>query len=270
MRTFLVFIIISCILLLYCAGSASDYFDNFLSKVITNQNDAKIELDFPGRPMGIDSSSFNLEKYFEAFDKLEIKNGYRLDFFYYRNLYAGYPVFLILKADEDLNLLISPFNIFDTFPVLNNEKYTFKSYSKELFDEFATRRNFSNFIKAENSKEGFFQLLSFYLIGEAFGLWWHGRNNLNWIICSTHQLDQLISLDIQEVRLSPGQVAKARQIELKPKIALSGDFCQIEITTFDPWKGFTRKNYKINRTFPHSIELLEERIMLEYNCEIDY
>ena len=249
---------------------SSDYCDNFLTKILSIQSVVEIKLDNPGRPLGIDSTSFSIEKYFEAFDKLKIKNGYRLDFFYYKSLYSGSPIFLILQDDEDLDLLISPFVRIDTFPVLNNEKYTFTSYSNEIFDELSNRRDFSNYIKAESSKEGFFQLLTFHLIGQAFGLWWHDRYNLYWIICSKQKLEQLFSLEIPEVRLTNEQIEKAWTIELTPKISLSDDYCQIEITTFAPWKGFIRKDFKINRTFPHNITLLEERILLEYSCEIDY
>ncbi len=95
---------------------------------------------------------FDVNRYFEVFNRLKMEEGYVLDYRYHLSSPEGNPVLYARKKNEPRNYSIG------------GVRTTFR---KDAADEYLLH------IKTDGSREGFIQLAALHLIGANFYLYWH-------------------------------------------------------------------------------------------------
>ena len=95
---------------------------------------------------------FDINKYFEVFNRLKMEEGYVLDYRYHLSSPDGNPVMYARKKDEPRDFSIGG---------------VMTSYRRNSADEYLLH------IKTDGSREGFIQLAALHLIGANFYLYWH-------------------------------------------------------------------------------------------------
>lgn len=93
------------------------------------------------------SEHFDVNLYFEVFDKLKMKENYVLDWIYYKNFMGGAPIIYSRKNDE---------------PSINNN-IQIKQYQYLPFLDF------------EKTEIGYLQIALFIATAERFALFWHAQ-----------------------------------------------------------------------------------------------
>jgi hypothetical protein len=61
---------------------------------------------------------------------------------------------------------------------------------------------------------------------------------------------------------------KALELDLEPRVELSGDVAVVRVVVFSKWGGFREETYTINQDFPHAILDYETKTLVPYDCGI--
>jgi len=218
----------------------------------------------------IDSTTINLDTYFQIFDKLKIEPNFKLNYYYQSNYLEGFPIFLALKQKESLDSILLRFKEYQPPEIFMGDSIDGKTIiSNEFYNYATTELNPMPHIVVEDSKMGYFQYLIFYLIGDRFCLFWHATRKD--ILCTKSYLlikvKDLAAKD-ESNNFSKVQKRRSKRIFPQPEIKLEKDNCSIELVEFDERYGFSKSKYFINRQFPHSIKLITTRVIVPYSSNI--
>ena len=237
-------------------------FDNFVQKVLSAQNNIKIEGD---------PSELCLENifpdYFKTFDCIYVEKGWALDCYYYYSSESGYPVIYVRKIWEDIHVSLSYIDIYGY-----NNLWIFDYCSKvKTFDH----------LTVTDLKMGLFQLLIFQLIGDHFALFWHSLYSRIEIICSKRDLDKILekiefdnglSTTIQNINNLTffEEITEIKNKNSFPIIEENPESITYKLLIFSEWSGLSENTYTVKKIFPHTITLINEKLLLHYDCETYY
>jgi hypothetical protein len=104
---------------------------------------------------------FDVNRYFEALDRLRMDDGYTLDYVYCTTSMHAYP---LLYARLKTNPRLSDVPAFE------------KAFGKTT-DQRSVTSAFLDRIRTDGSRQGFIQLAALYLVGDQFYLFWHANYN---------------------------------------------------------------------------------------------
>jgi hypothetical protein len=199
---------------------------------------------------------FDPNKVFEIFDHLKMEEGFTLDYVYDANSMGGYPELYARRIDS--------------------ERYeTLLDYTEahpECFEDGApTDCFYMNHVKADDTEEGFLQLVIFYRMGDQFYLVWHANYNDAVVIVGNEGLEKIIkersdtSFGAQFTNL---QQNEAKRIDPTPEVIFNDKSVTVKLVWFTKWGGFYKTTYQVARQFPHLIQTIETENLLEYECGI--
>lgn len=220
-----------------------NYCDYFVTKLRIEQKNIKV--DYLKDSVKVD---FDIKDYLQIFDELAIEKGWKVEFYYFYNGDAGRPLFLALQDDTSLKDLLNSFN----------DKYEIFRYNDSV--------NVFNHIKVSGTEKSYYQILILNLLGDDFALFWHaGYGSLD-LLTSKRAVDNLKSIrngkDFDKIK---DAISK---IDTKPIYKTTSDSVMITLKCFNDWSGLSERTYSIRTKFPHKINLINDSILIKYNCGI--
>ena len=232
----------------------SDKCQNYVDRIIEIQSKYIVPDYYHRKEMARVEGDFDVNKYLNILPDVSLISGYYLDFLFNHD----HPIIYARKIDDNqFNSLNDYVNSFDK-------------------DSLKVQKNadkiFLNYLKVNDTKEGYFQYLILTLMADQFYLFWHGLYNDESIICNLKGLEKEITFlqksDLFEI--SNEFIEKARQIKFDPKVILKDDVATIRVVTFSKWKGIVEKKYEIKRSHPNIIIKKGSSILLDYYCGINF
>ena len=243
-------------------GKFAEELINYQSKAELKKQRGKLGL----KACWIDSSTFNMQEYLSIFSALKPKEGYVVECVYFFTNYEGMPMFYGREAQYSR----------DSFVMMLREKHKERvgivriGYADEdwrylsgyAFDEKRKNKGASYYFVPSDTKMGYFQLLMFYLYGDAFALWWHALELARFLIYEREQIESLIQRNRNEdfmVCFEEDKIRPLLKCSLEPQVKMKKTHCEIIIYEFHhshPRYGGVHKNtYSISRAEPYQITL---------------
>jgi hypothetical protein len=187
----------------------------------------------PGRAIGkviLPEDKWDINKYFQVLTHISMREGYILDWSYNFGGSGGYPTVYSWPSVD---------------PRVNNDEYI----------EPSTGPITDNALNIEDTADGYFEYILFYIEGPRFYIFWHSVMDYREIICDATVLPGLYLGD---------SLAKAMSLNFEPKIELNEKTAKVSVMTFNGWKGFFRETYTIDRINRGKILDIEKDLMLKY------
>ncbi len=204
----------------------------------------------------IDTSTFNLKKYLNYFDKLSIQDSMKIDVYYFDNFLDGNPYLYAIKRDQELENVVG---------ISTDKKRTPKERNL-LFDFFNDSiSKAKNHIIPQDSEYGFFQYLFFSEMGEQFALKWHANYGEKYIICSSKMINQFIKEYSKNARFSVDSVSlkKLKYISPEPIIKVRDDYYEITWIENRTHRGIFKCTYQLERKAPYKIKKVKAVELIE-------
>ncbi len=124
-------------------------------------------------------------------------------------------------------------------------------------------------IKVDGSKEGFLEYICLYLLGDQFYLYWHANYDDTVIVTDRASLRELI-MSLEKLYPLPKTIKQqAEWLDLAPRVIPGVKDTLVSVVLFSKWKGFTRREFKVGNSFPHTISESEE-VLIEYSCRTTF
>jgi len=192
---------------------------------------------------------FDPNRYFEAFEHLQMQDGYLLDFVYHQDGMGGYPVLYARPVDQ------LPYPTEADYAAANSEQPDYRS-----------------FVVPQDSPEGYFEYAAFAVLANQFYLDWHANYNDWQVLCGMDDVEAIIqsleSKDAFGIPMTAKQKREARSInDPQPSVDLSAENATIKLLVFTKWGGFYRRAFTISRA-NHSIMDVQDAPLVEYDCGI--
>lgn len=213
------------------------------------------------------SCDIYFEEYFLLFDKLSIDSNWMLESHYRHFGDAGRPLLLAFQrnsrsTDSIKNKIENNFEG-EEF----NEILKFR-LSMQLTD-YQDSINYLNTIHIENTKMGYFQFIAFSIIGSNYCKFGHSNYGETSIITSNKQLQKLIALkDNLYYKFNDDEKKQILKINPNPQINIEKNKVKVKLVILSPWEGFDELTLEISKNYPHKIELVSNKKILEYSCGI--
>lgn len=220
----------------------------------------------------IDPSTFNLKTYIDMYSALKKrKESYVFDCYYYDNFLDGKP-YIYVKSKN--NNLIEDIKKEADKRLLEGDKrddYIYRSLSYFLNDPYYDA---NNNIYPKDTEEGYCQYLYFCEFGELFALKWHANYSNKKVICSMKKIEEVVKEYTEKERSSEDilhcDTAALQNLLVRDSpisIQIDIDNVIIKWVELEDWQGIFERSYKIMRTSPYSIELIEEKKLAEIHKE---
>jgi hypothetical protein len=190
---------------------------------------------------------FNVMQYFKVLDHLSIQPGYTLDYVYHYDGMGGYPVLYAYPAGQP-------------------------PYATEADLEAAGEKtNYLDYIQTDDTPESYFQLVLLALKGNQFYLNWHANYNDKQAVCDKTDVNDIVAtLDGGfGYRMPLASQARAKLLGgVEPSVVVGEQTVEVRLVTFTKWGGFYLTTYTISRSFPHTIQDVQEMNLIPYDCGI--
>ncbi|CAG0995536.1 hypothetical protein ARNL5_03594 [Anaerolineae bacterium] len=198
-------------------------------------------------------NEFDVNRYFSILTHLSMQAGYELDYVYLSEFLGSQPI-LYAKPVGTMHL-------------------TYAEYRKTVDgDEFRDLESkYLDYIQADGTPEGFFELAVLRTLGGQFYLGWHANYNDATIIADREALERLLaSYPKVGFWLPLDTQIRARFLRLEPSVEIGNDTVEVKFVIFTKWGGFLQESYTISRAFPHRILNEEHTTLIEYDCGLNF
>jgi hypothetical protein len=243
------------IFLLSCKPRESNYYQNFVDKVIDFQKSHPLDISNDSDIIK-NSKLFNFQDYFKLFDLLTTDTNWRLDYWYNYYGLGGHPIIVALYDTFDIKYYKDP----ESGHLLIKQDGPW-CYEKKYIEKIQIKKQ---------EKNSYFQLLCLYLIGNKFSVNWHSHYRDLSLICSKEAMTELLNIDDEFHKLSKDFKDKARKLNTTPIIKENEYTYQITILTFTSWVGLSAETYEITKKRPYEIFFVDKTVLLEYDCLIQF
>jgi hypothetical protein len=236
--------------------------------------------DLVPRKLELVDSTFNLNQYFNIFNKLSAKDSFKFNFLFSshsdpRGYFGGNLRIYAYQDTASLNHSVKAemHKLFESIDskiaskIESNKQNPDPLFEKRMKNTYYNHRNHINYqysliqylltdpnseaylhLKPEKSNEGYFQYLTFYLMVES-GLGWYGYSSLNSytrIICSMEDLKQALDRIRNNTGFNKETADKLLDSGPGPFFEISNKQCFITLTEIDWRDCIRRKKYLIN------------------------
>jgi hypothetical protein len=251
----------------------------------------------------IDTSTFNLQKYLNLFDKLSVESVVKLNYEYFRFymnhdskpfIYATKDTFNLenyihqktltsIRTDTIFNYNVKvknqkPFDFLNkstTEKSIKEIKYDKNSYwevhQMKLYKFLNDSNNRAfNHVVPEDSKEGYFQYLYFQMFGEMIAEDFITYNIKRKVISSKEEIESIIKEFSDKDKYRSPQVKKLKKlrlIDLNPLTTIDSSNFTISWLESDKSVGVYKREYKISLSLPHNIVKQNEMCLFKVNPE---
>jgi hypothetical protein len=190
---------------------------------------------------------FDVMQYFDVLDHLSMQPGYLLDYVYHYDGMGGYPVLY-------------------TYPTGQPPYIT-----ETGLDAGGGDKNYLENVQVDDTPESYFQFALLALMGNQFYLDWHANYNDAQIVCDRASVDKIIAnLDGSFGQRIPAasQVRAKLLLNVEPSVILGEQTVEVRLVTFTKWGGFYLKMVTISRSAPHTIQAIQDKLLVPYNCGV--
>jgi hypothetical protein len=191
---------------------------------------------------------FDPNRDFEAFRRLQMQEGYALDYVYHQDGMGGYPLLYARPVDQ------APFA------------------NEAEFSAAPEQPDYLTFVLPQDSPEGYFEYAAFAMLANQFYLDWHANYNDWQVLCGMDDVETIIedlsSQDVFGTPMTSAQKRQARAIKTpQPSVELTAESATVKMLVFTKWGGFYRRTFTILRA-DHSLVDEQDDVLVEYDCGI--
>ena len=220
----------------------------------------------------IDTSTFNIKTYMAMYPAIEIgRKGIVFDYYYYDNVLDGKPY--IYVKNKKFNLIKYVNQMADERSLKGNERlnFTLRSLHWFLLDpKYSAKNN----VYPINTEEGYFQYLYFYEFGEQFAVKWHANYERKHVIITKQEINKILEQYFEQMQYTDSMMNESVEeivycdtVTLQSflltdsivSIQFNTDAVRIKWLEFENWRGLFERTYKILRTKPYHVELINEK-----------
>ena len=159
---------------------------------------------------------FDPNKYFEMFDKIQLMDGYTLDYFYTMGKLGGRPILFTRRIGKKY------------YP--NNDQMG------ELMKKLSHKSSLINHIGFERSPAGYFQFAVFNIVVHKFYLFWHSNYAWSNFVFSKNELKDKINRIRGDGYLTNKFIAE--NIKINPQVEILNERdAKVILTIFSIWHG---------------------------------
>ena len=214
---------------------AQDIVDRLVAIQPTNACD---QLGAAGRGEAI-RSKFDANRYFTVLNRLQPDDGLVLDWVFWNGGIGGHPVLYLREQDA---------------PPFAGVEALEKSTPQDRGNRPSNRLER---IRAEDSPEGFFQLVALHLLGDRFCLFWHEYYNEIALVCSPAGWQAILRREQNRggpyTPPPPDFIASAEKLDFAPHVQMDPNQVMVDVVAYCPFGGLERRHFEIARPFPHRI-----------------
>lgn len=191
---------------------------------------------------------FDPNSYLTVLTHLTLVHGYTLDYIYNYTFFDGSPYLYARQLDA---------------PPLR---------SAPCHGDWEVDRQVSDFLVADGSPEGFFELVVFRCLAGQFYLHWHSKYNDLRVITESSEIEALISEFGGEGpwELGEAKIAAMRLVDPQPIVEIDDNRASVSYCIFSKWGGLLRLKQSFRKTAPHLLLNEEQLDEVKYNCGICY
>jgi hypothetical protein len=278
----------------------------FIEKVQNYQDSVKITRDRIHDIDIIDSATFNLNHYMQMFSKLKLYPKLEYAFEYFDNFLDGEPYIYVKQDTFNLDNFLEqaaykelknskrtkifkdkraqiihpkPFQFLNDSAnklpekeiiELDQEEYS-RFIHKRLYEFLndSINRVYNNVIP-EDSEDGYLQYLLLRKKGELFALKWHAYYKEKSIICNSNKIKQIVKdhKHNKNFACDKKELKNLLKVDPTPIIKLDSENCFITWLENETHNGIYKRTYKISRSAPYRIKLVDEKLLV--NISIDF
>jgi len=190
---------------------------------------------------------FDVMQYFSVLDHLSMQAGNVLDYVYHYDGMGGYPVLYVHPDSQP------PYTSEPDLPAGSN------------------RTSYLDFVQTDDTPEGYFQFVILAMMGSQFYLSWHANYNDSEIVCEKAGVSDILASLNGDFGYRISFTARVRAALLKdvgPSVIFSGQDVVVRLVTFTRWGGFYQETYTLNRSMPHTIQDVQEKNLVPYDCGV--
>jgi hypothetical protein len=223
---------------------------------------AELRRETPPMPMGFvldrpplawvpQAERFDANRYFEAFDRLRLAEGWQLDYVYNYHGIGGEPWLYARRAADP------PLDSLDAY--------------RARFPNAGTAA-FLGHLVSDRTPEAAFQLALFALEAPKFYLNWHSHYFDTELICTAARREEILAgipLDhgpFGDNAIPAAERARLREVPLAPVVRRAGDFVEVETLAFTKWGGFFRRTVRL--AWPNWVLNERREEVVAYQCGI--
>jgi hypothetical protein len=192
-------------------------------------------------------SEFDVMKYFSVLDHLSMQPDYVLDYVYHYDGMGGYPVLYVHPAGQP--------------PYATEADLTASGGSP----------SYLAYVQIDNTPESYFQFVVLAMMGSQFYLYWHADYNDSQIVCDKAGVNGIVSSLGGDFgyRISLASRIKAALLtDIGPSVNISAQTVEVRLVTFTRWGDFYLKTYTLSRSMPHTIQNVQEKNLVPYECGV--
>jgi hypothetical protein len=190
---------------------------------------------------------FDVMKYFSVLDHLSMQPGSVLDYVYHYDGMGGYPLLYVRPVSQP--------------------PYATETDLPAGFD----RSGYLDYVQADDTPEGYFQFVVLAMMGGQFYLFWHANYNDSQIVCDKADVkDIVVSLNGDfGYRISLAPLVRAALLkDVGPSVVISEQTVEVRLVTFTHWGGFFLESYTLSRAMPHTIQDVQKKNLVPYECGV--
>jgi hypothetical protein len=192
-------------------------------------------------------TEFDVMQYFTILDHLSMQPGYLLDYVYHFDGMGGYPFLYARPASQP-------------------------PYATEAdLPAGSTGTEYLQYVRIDDTSEGYFQFVLLSLMGSQFYLFWHADYNDSQIVCDRTGVGRIISSLNGDFgyRISIASRVRAFLLnDVSPTVVISDETVKVQFVTFTRWGGFFQQTYTLSRTMPLTIQDMEKKNLVPYECGV--
>jgi len=190
---------------------------------------------------------FDVMQYFNVLDHLSMQPGYVLDYVYRYDGMGGYPVLYVRPTGQP--------------PYATEADLAAGGDSTGYLDS----------VQTDDTPESYFQFVVLATMGSQFYLFWHANYGDSQIACDKADVtDILASLNGDfGYRISLASRIRAALLkDIGPSVKFGGQTVEVRLVTFTRWGGFYQETYTLSRSMPHTIQDVQEKNLVPYECGV--
>lgn len=224
------------------------YCENITDSIIALQNNAKSSGSFysDGIKQGIE---LDVMEYFSVLTHIKMKAGYTLDYVYYNNGSAGYPLLYVRSGDET--------------PLVNYAAYA--NYNWETANAKFSK-NYLEYISLDGTDEGYFEYAILSSMGQRFYLFWHAILNYKVVVCSYEELETALNDDMSGEEYQKELKQQALNLDFRPVIEYQDQSVVLKIMTFKIFGGIYQESYYFSADYPYKFSSFQVQTIIEYSA----
>ncbi|MHC1690301.1 MAG: hypothetical protein AB9833_05655 [Bacteroidales bacterium] len=247
----------------------------FIEKVQKYQDSVKL-IRTGKSPDFIDTSTFNINKYLQYFDKLYFPKGFKCHYVFWDGGMGGYPILYVKKDSFKMERYLKN-KIREFIKQCNIDKTKITPrlidfQKNNLISKFAKSNYARKYVIPEDNEAGYLQYLFFNRFGEQFVLKWHSYYSQKSVIFSDNEMMRLYNYYSKSDQFSCTieEFAKLLKIDPTPIIEMRNDKCVITWYEILTHFGIHKMTYEISRSSPYTIDTKEDIELLKLNMEFIY